>query len=213
MHQERSIAVIACDLDGHPGLTVEVGSGGHDEDARRRLSGRKMSGSRAMNARTVPSWLYVEMNSNSVALTAPVRPSRVAINAAGITGHSPSNPTTLAQAGMSSMAISSRARHPRRSRFLRRPRADRSSPPVRLPSQRFRHPHCHNRPRRERQCRDGSHRRAHGRNARPRPFARNSTSRQPRPSSRLASWSTLMSCSGRARTSLALRQTSCSSSW
>ena len=68
-----------------------------------------MSENRAMNSRTLPSWLVVEMNSNSVALIAPVRPSRVAVSAAGITGHSSSNPSTLTQAGMSSIAITSRA--------------------------------------------------------------------------------------------------------
>jgi hypothetical protein len=34
---------------------------------------RKMSRNRAMNARTLPSWLRVEMNLNSVALIRPVR--------------------------------------------------------------------------------------------------------------------------------------------
>src|SRR5213592_858866 len=57
-----------------------------------------------MKMRTSPIWAAVEMKSNAVGLTVVVRPSRMALSAAGTTGHSSSRPSTLIQAVMSSIA-------------------------------------------------------------------------------------------------------------
>ena len=62
-----------------------------------------------MKRRMSPIWAVVEMNSNAVGLTDDVRRSRTALSAAGRMGHSPSNPSTLTQAVMSSIASTSAA--------------------------------------------------------------------------------------------------------
>lgn len=62
-----------------------------------------------MNARTVPICSPVAMNAKLVALMAPVRPSRVAVSASGRTGHSLRRPSRLCHAGISRMAMTSRA--------------------------------------------------------------------------------------------------------
>ena len=67
-----------------------------------------------MKRRMSPIWAVVEMNSNAVGLTDVVRRSRTAVSAAGRMGHSSSNPSTLIQAVMSSIAstsVASRASH------------------------------------------------------------------------------------------------------
>ena len=67
-----------------------------------------------MKMRMSPIWAAVEMKSNAVGLTVVVRPSRMAVSAAGRTGHSSRRPTTLIQAVMSiSRAPPLRARKPR----------------------------------------------------------------------------------------------------
>ena len=60
-----------------------------------------------MKRRMSPIWAVVEMNSNAVGLTDVVRCSRTAVSAAGRMGHSSSNPSTLVQAVMSSIASTS----------------------------------------------------------------------------------------------------------
>jgi hypothetical protein len=68
-----------------------------------------------MKVRALPIRAAVEMNPKAVGLTVVVRPSRMAVNAAGRTGHSSSRPSTLIQAVMSSIArTSAAARAPRR---------------------------------------------------------------------------------------------------
>ena len=62
-----------------------------------------------MKRRISPIWAVVEMNSNAVGLTDVVRRSRMAVSAAGRLGHSSSNPSTLTQAVMSSVASTSAA--------------------------------------------------------------------------------------------------------
>ena len=60
-----------------------------------------------MKRRMSPIWAVVEMNSNAVALTDVVRRSRTAVSATGTIGHSSSNPSTLIQAVVSSIASTS----------------------------------------------------------------------------------------------------------
>ena len=62
-----------------------------------------------MKMRTSSIWAAVEMKSNAVGLTVVVRPSRMAVSAAGRTGHSSRRPTTLIQAVMSRFASTSAA--------------------------------------------------------------------------------------------------------
>ena len=62
-----------------------------------------------MKRRMSPIWAVVEMNSNAVGLTDVVRRSSTAVSAAGRMGHSSSNPSTLIQAVMSSIASTSAA--------------------------------------------------------------------------------------------------------
>ena len=68
-----------------------------------------MSGSFLMKMRMSPICAAVEMKSNAVGLTVVVRRSRMAVSAAGKTGHSSSRPSTLIQAVMSSIASTSAA--------------------------------------------------------------------------------------------------------
>jgi hypothetical protein len=62
-----------------------------------------------MKRRMSPIWAVVEINSKAVGLTDVVRRSRTAVSFAGKMGHSSSNPSTLTQAVMSSVAGQSRS--------------------------------------------------------------------------------------------------------